>query len=291
MLLCGVTLIQATPEPPGERAWIIADKVYALTQIIESKLELLLMVSGQTECASTFTMLSALESTINTALLSAEEINSFLDFMHNNIPELVSQVSEIIKEISIVDQQMYGIHASDFSGTWTALEALEYSLGTSIESTVDYITILESKANQLIIDNTSFADMTLASLREVSLDAFNTFTMMQSLSDTITLFLVDMPSIIDVAEESLFVLESNVATLQQDAQNCFISTLTTLNSSILMLQTINERSSSIESIVENVHFVFSFTTLQGELLSIDSVADAIIDELNLATITFNNLLQ
>lgn len=283
IMLCTSIIHGSTIVQSDRRAWEIASDVYDLSQSIESKL-CILIGSLSLECVNTVTTLQIIENKSEIILSTAQSINSALDviLIQEDVYTIQSKVAVITSEMDIINKDLDVIRVNDFGGTWTALEALSVNACNVFESVFDDLLVVNSKIDILIQDNMAQFIATYTKIQELSLDVIETMTKMSLFSQNVNTTFLELDSIVDIFVQNILMIESNVCTLQVDIQNCFLATLTTTNSIVSTVCTIE---SSVDSIKDTlvIDFNQSFTVLsvlQEKTNSMNSNIDTINELLN-----------
>lgn len=269
-------MIANTVSTGGARVWDIASHSLQVSETIESKVCLLDNIFSY-EYLVSFTSIDALQSKVCVVENNVQILESVVDQLSIDIESITSKIDVVDKESNLLYTTISIIHNEDFGGTWTALENIEFSLCQKFESFFDDLATIESKIDQLSIDNTAQFIATFTKLESLTLDVLDTMTLVQSFADQIEYDLANLDSLIDILKTQLTSIDNKVNTLDILIEADFAGTFTSLESIFIKL-------CNTDTIIDQVKFVLyndtidTFTYLESiekKICSVDSAVDTL----------------
>jgi len=277
----------------SERQWEIAASTLDTAETVESKVceiefvveDLLIDFSG------TFTALDALHDKICTVDSKVDIVSSWVEQISTEIDSFGSKIELVQYETISMCDIINVVHIDDFGGTWTALDELNDTMCDKLGSIIDRLTIIESKVDQLIEDNTAQFIATFTKLQILSLDVLNTMTKVEAFADQLEIDLMGIESIIDNSNDQLITIESKIDLLEIDIEINFAGTFTAIEG---LFAKLCDFESSIDAfdITMGTVCIDTFTALlalEAKVCTVESKVDIINDLLDVTKMKATDL--
>jgi len=276
-----ISLDASTVSSAGRREWEIAKDTQKTVETVESKICALEIETPQ-DFFATFTAIDAVQNKVCTVDSKVNVVDSLIDQLNLNIQTISSKVDIVDQETSDLCDTINVVRVDDFGGTWTALNELDQTMCAKFDNAFDDLATIESKIDQLTIDNQAQFIATFTKLEILANDVFDTMTKVQNFADQLESDLGELDSLIDIIKNDFSTIDSKIDVLDLTIEQNFAGTFTAIESLFMKLCDVDNKIDQLDDNIEtaNINTLTTLKAVENKVCVVDSKVDVL-----------NNLLE